>query len=125
MADAEQNVPRVLGDVHELTGADPGTGSMIAWRLREQARQLDANLVRLAPGEHIGSHIERDLDVLVLIVTGEGVLHTEDGDQPLRSGSLAWLPSGASRGFTADQHGLDYLTVHTRRPGLTIRRPEN
>lgn len=115
-------VPRVLCEVHELKEeAGPDSGSTIAWRLEEPARQLDANLVRIAPGEYIEQHTEPDLDVLVLIVAGEGALSGGDGTQSIRSGALVWLPHGVERGLAAGPHGLSYVTVHTRRPGMSIR----
>ncbi|CAM5449812.1 hypothetical protein GCM10010329_34470 [Streptomyces spiroverticillatus] len=92
------------------------------WRLAEQDRQLDANLVRLLPDAAVPAHVEEALDVLLLVMEGEGRL---DGGttppQELRPGGLAWLPRGTPRALTAGPRGLTYLTVHRRRPGISVR----
>ncbi|MDP9612539.1 quercetin dioxygenase-like cupin family protein [Streptomyces demainii] len=111
----------MLCDVRALAG-EPRESSGVLWKLAESGRQLDANLIRLPAGEHIGTHAEPDLDVLVLVVAGDGVMHTPEGALPLAEGGLLWLPHGSTRGITAGPGGLVYMTVHPRRPGMQIRR---
>jgi quercetin dioxygenase-like cupin family protein len=112
---------RVLCDTGALAEAPPVPGGVL-WKLAESGRQLDANVVRLAPGGRITAHTEKQLDVLVLVVAGGGVLGAgpDDEPQPLAEGSLVWLPHGAPRGITAGEAGLTYVTVHQRRPGMWI-----
>ncbi|MGW1270703.1 cupin domain-containing protein [Streptomyces sp. NPDC002491] len=110
----------VLCDVMELAGL-PLADSGALWRLAESGRQLDANLVRLPAGRHVHAHVEPELDVLLLVVAGDGVLATPDGAETLAQGKLVWLPKGSSRSITAHGDGLSYLTVHRRRPGMQIR----
>lgn len=112
-------VAHVLCDTRALTAAPPDTTGVL-WKLGETGRQLDANLVHLVPGEHIAAHVEPDLDVLLLVVSGSGRLGTSDQPRPLAEGALVWLPHGSTRDITAGTDGLDYLTVHTRRPGMQI-----
>lgn len=130
--------PRLLADTAALTAAAGSAG--VLWRLAEPGRQLDANLVRLAPGQRVAPHAEPDLDVLVLVVGGTGTLHADgargddtddipagdtpgdtEGDRALAEGALAWLPHGARRALSAGESGLTYLTVHVRRPGMRVR----
>ncbi|MDQ0774749.1 quercetin dioxygenase-like cupin family protein [Streptomyces aurantiacus] len=110
----------VLCDVHELTGL-PVAASGALWKLAESGRQLDANLVHLPAGRSVDAHAEPDLDVLLLVIAGDGTLVTPDGPEALTQGRLVWLPRGSTRGLTAHGEGLSYLTVHPRRPGLQIR----
>ncbi|MFJ2724204.1 hypothetical protein [Streptomyces collinus] len=114
--------PRLLCDTGALADAPPQAAGVL-WKLAETGRQLDANVVRLAPGDRVDSHREPDLDVLVLVVRGDGVLGkgATDAPEPLAEGALCWLPHGSARSITAGGHGLTYLTVHRRRPGLRIR----
>ncbi|MGW4347553.1 cupin domain-containing protein [Streptomyces sp. NPDC004690] len=114
--------PRVLCDARALA-ADPPLPGGVLWKLAEAGRQLDANLVRLAPGGRVAPHAEPELDVLVFVVAGDGVLGAGTADQPrpLAEGSTVWLPHGSTRSITAGPDGLSYLTVHRRRPGLWIR----
>lgn len=117
---ADHPVPRVLCD---LSALDTGEGiAGAAWRLAEPDRQLDANVVSLPAGHHIGDHAEPDLDVLVLVLGGGGTLTGRDATPvDLVPGRLLWLPHGSSRAITAGPDGLRYLTAHRRRPGLMIK----
>lgn len=124
-APEQQERARVLCDARERASA-PDLPAGVAWKLAESGRQLDANVVRLPPGAGVGTHAEPDLDVLLLVISGTGELHTPDeGEpQPLAEGALVWLPHGSTRSLTAGDTGLGYLTVHRRRPGMRIgRRP--
>lgn len=112
--------PRLLFDLY--AGAGAATHGVV-WRLDEPARQLDANALRLAPGQRIDTHTEADLDVLLVVVDGGGTLGTEAKPLPLAPGTLAWLPHGSTRSLTAGADGLAYLTVHRRRPGMRIGPP--
>jgi quercetin dioxygenase-like cupin family protein len=115
-------VPRVLADLSALAG-DSSLGAGARWKLAEAERQLDANLVHLPAGRHVDTHREPDLDVVLVVVAGDGVFGTADGPQPVAAGKLIWLPHGSSRDITAGPEGLTYLTVHRRRPGLQIKPP--
>ncbi|WP_328323509.1 MULTISPECIES: cupin domain-containing protein [unclassified Streptomyces] len=112
--------PGVITDTARLVrdAADGDRGAL--WRLAEPERQLDSNVIRLAPDAEVAGHVEPDLDVLVCVVGGSGQLETAGGRQELAPGAVVWLPHGARRSLTAGPDGLCYLTVHRRRPGLTI-----
>lgn len=113
-------LPRILCDTAALAAlGDASAGAL--WRLAESGRQLDANVVRLPPGHRVDTHREPDLDVLLLVLAGHGTLTAPDGPHPLPAGSLTWLPHGSTRSLAAGAEGLTYLTVHRRRPGMTIR----
>ncbi|MFJ9929373.1 cupin domain-containing protein [Streptomyces misionensis] len=126
-AQQAEPVPRVLCDARALA-SQPPLPSGVLWKLAEGGRQLDANVVRLAPGGRIAAHTEARLDVLLLVVAGSGVLGAGPAGSPcpVAEGALVWLPHGSARGITAGDEGLTYLTVHTRRPGLGITaRPDD
>ncbi|GAA4335840.1 hypothetical protein GCM10023086_68720 [Streptomyces venetus] len=112
-------VPRVLGNTESIVSTD-STAKGALWRLSEPGRQLDANLVRVPPGGRVDTHTEPDLDVLLLVVAGDGTLAGDADPQPLAPGSLVWLPHGSARGLIAGDGGLSYVTVHRRRPGMRI-----
>jgi quercetin dioxygenase-like cupin family protein len=92
------------------------------WRLAEPGRQLDANLLRLPPGAEVPAHAEPDLDVLLVGMGGAGELRDADGTvvAELGAGAAVWLPHGSRRSLAAGPDGVAYLTVHGRRPGMTI-----
>ncbi|MFI8292305.1 cupin domain-containing protein [Streptomyces sp. NPDC085614] len=112
-------VAHVLCDTAALATIAPGRSGAV-WRLAESGRQLDANVVSVPPGGRVETHVEPELDVLLLVVAGDGTLLRPDEPLPLGEGSLVWLPHGAIRGLAAGARGLAYLTVHTRRPGMRI-----
>ncbi|MFF0792173.1 hypothetical protein [Streptomyces spiralis] len=122
--DTEPPEPRVLCDARALAETPPVPAGVL-WKLTEGGRQLDANLVRLSPGGRVAPHAEPDLDVLLYVVSGGGVLGAGTGDEPrpLAEGATVWLPHGSTRSIAAGEDGLVYLTVHRRRPGMRIRRP--
>lgn len=77
--------------------------------------------VQLAAGESIAQHAEPELDVLLVVSSGTGMLADAEGERlPLTAGTTAWLPRGSSRSLSAGAAGLSYLTVHVRRPGMRI-----
>jgi quercetin dioxygenase-like cupin family protein len=109
-------VAEVLARVGELLAEEPPERGGVVWRLSVAGRQLDANLVRLPSGGEVAAHREDKLDVLVVVVEGGGRL----GGEVLSAGSVAWLPRGATRSLTAGPDGLAHITVHLRRPGMSI-----
>jgi quercetin dioxygenase-like cupin family protein len=123
---AEEAAPvaSLLGETGALLGEIGATdASGVLWKLTESGRQLDANVVHLPADTRVGTHSEPDLDVLLLVLAGGGVLGTgtEDKPQKLAAGMLMWLPRGSTRSITAGPGALSYLTVHRRRPGMQIR----
>jgi uncharacterized protein (DUF2249 family) len=111
--------PRVVLDVAEVAGTEAESGSV--WQLPTQQRDLDANVIALAPGGEIREHTGPNLDVLIHILDGAGTLETETGTIDLSPGQIVWLPRLSRRRFTADaENGLKYFSVHQRKQGLTI-----
>ncbi|MEV7422782.1 MULTISPECIES: zinc ribbon domain-containing protein [unclassified Streptomyces] len=90
------------------------------WRLAEPGRGLDANVVRLSPGGGVAEHSDDVLDVLLVVLDGDGYLGTPDGRQRLTPHTVVWLPRTSYRSLSAGDSGLVYLTAHPRRPGLSV-----
>ncbi|MER5460926.1 hypothetical protein ABT010_09590 [Streptomyces sp. NPDC002668] len=112
----------VLVGIAELLHDLPADRGGALWRLSEEGRQLDANVIRMLPGARVADHVEPDLDVLLCVLSGGGRLETDAGGrQELAAGYVVWLPRGVHRALFADEEGLVYVTVHGRRPGLAIR----
>jgi quercetin dioxygenase-like cupin family protein len=95
-----------------------GAGGAV-WSLPHDG-DLDANLVVLHPGGSIGEHVNREVDVLVLVVAGAATLTVDGEPIALASGSLALVPRLRSRSIAAGDEGVEYLSVHRRRAGLRI-----
>jgi len=103
----ETPVARVLADLHALAD-NSAVPAGARWTLAEPGRQLDANLVHLPPGERVGTHVERDLDVVLVVISGDGSVGTPEGPQQVAVGNLVWLPHGSTRDLTAGPAGLTY-----------------
>ncbi|HEX6540157.1 MAG TPA: cupin domain-containing protein [Ktedonobacterales bacterium] len=79
---------------------------------------LNVNLVRLAPDESVAAHTNTEVDVLLVGISGAGVVELEAGDEPLDAGSALYVPKNVRRGIRAGNQGVVYLTCHRRRGGL-------
>ena len=119
-------LPRVLTDAAAITAARPddlpgeADPAGIVWKLQMRERDLDSNIVSLAPDGQIGAHAGPDVDVLICVLAGSGELTTELDTLALAPGSLVWLPRRSRRQFDAGPGGLRYLTVHQRRQALAL-----
>ncbi|RCH65733.1 hypothetical protein DT019_26885 [Streptomyces sp. SDr-06] len=119
----EHQGARVVADLgRELAAASPHTDGAL-WQLAESGRDLDANLLRLPPGRTVAEHTDPLLDVLLVVLEGGGELRTDAATQELRPIRVLWLPKGSRRSLAAGVDGMGYLSVHVRRPGLTIGGP--
>jgi quercetin dioxygenase-like cupin family protein len=107
--------------VVDLGATSVATGGAI-WSL-PHGGDLDANLVRLGPGDAIGEHVNREVDVLLLVQSGTGQLTVGDDTYRLRGDVLALVPRGARRSVAAAAQGITYLSVHRRRALLSITSP--
>ena len=110
----------VTVDLAAAAGAADGAGAGGAvWSL-PHGGDLDANLVVLHPATTIGAHVNREVDVLIVVRRGAATL-TVDGEAfALRAGSLALVPHQRSRSIAAGDEGVEYLSIHRRRAGLRI-----
>ncbi|MFF1910491.1 hypothetical protein ACFVYE_02330 [Streptomyces sp. NPDC058239] len=116
------SAPRVLAVLDDLLTAAAHDDRGALWQLAEQGRELDANLVRLPPGAEVGEHQEDVLDVLLVVIAGSGRVVVAGGDAlNLTPTSVVWLPRTSRRALAAGPDGLAYVTVHRRRPGLTVK----
>lgn len=88
--------PGVITDTARLVrdAADGDRGAL--WRLAEPERQLDSNVIRLAPDAEVAGHVEPDLDVLVCVVGGSGQLETAGGARSWRP--ARWSGCRTARG---------------------------
>ena len=97
----------------------PAGGTGAVWSLPHDG-ELDANLVRLEAGGAIGAHVNREVDVLVVVRRGDGEVRIDGVAWGLSPDSLVMIPVGASRSIVAGEAGIEYLSVHRRRAGLAV-----
>jgi quercetin dioxygenase-like cupin family protein len=108
-----------LVDLASLAAGGDHPGAL--WRL--DGEDLQANLVRLGPGDRIEPHQNNEVDVLMVVVSGRGELTLDGQIHQLAPMALVHLPKGTVRAVVAVDGQLTYLSVHRRRPtGLKVGR---
>ena len=101
------------------TAAAAGGRTGVIWTLREGS-DFNANLVRFEAGGGVGEHINDEVDVIFVGVSGVGSVITNDEEHRLSAGTLVFVRKGTRRSTLALSEGFSYLTVHLRRGPLQI-----
>ena len=99
-------------DLAEISAEARGSGAM--WTLRGSG-DLNANLVGFPRGEGVGEHVNGEVDVLFVGVSGSGVVEVDGREHALGAGVLVLAPKGARRATRSESSEFSYLTVHRRR----------
>ena len=82
-----------------------------------QSDRIKLVLVCLEPGQSIPSH-EPAVDMALVVIEGEGTLVSGDKEQPLRPGSIGFVPAGTRRGVKASTR---MIALHTVSPPPTAQ----
>jgi quercetin dioxygenase-like cupin family protein len=109
-----------LMDLAGMVAAAGGQTGVI-WTLRESS-DLNANLVRFGAGGGVGEHINDEVDVIFVGVSGTGSVLTNGEEHRLSAGTLMLVRRGASRAILSRSEDFSYLTIHRRRGPLQIER---
>jgi quercetin dioxygenase-like cupin family protein len=88
----------------------------LAWSA--QSDDLNTNLVVLAPGTAVESHVNREVDVLIVGIDGEGFVTIDGAERSFHTGEALLIPKGQERATRAGNAPFAYLTCHRRRAGL-------
>ncbi len=99
-------------DLAEISAGARGSGAV--WTLRGSG-DLNANLISFPRGEGVGEHVNGEVDVLFVGVSGSGVVEVDGREHALGAGVLVLAPRGARRATKSTSSGFSYLTVHKRR----------
>src|SRR5919202_783971 len=105
-------------NLHEAIAA-AGEQAGVVWTLRG-SEDLNANLVRFASGQGVGEHTNAEVDVILLGISGSGVVTIDGDEHPLTAGTIAFVPKGTRRSTRSTSEDFAYLTVHRRRGPLQI-----
>ena len=107
-------IAEILASTVERTG--------VVWSLQEST-DLNVNLVQFTEGEGVGDHVNDEVDVLLVGVSGHGEVRINGTLHFLSSGTLILIPKGVRRSTRGISANFAYLTVHQRRGPLKIRVP--
>jgi quercetin dioxygenase-like cupin family protein len=81
---------------------------------------LNATLLVWPAGHEVGEHTNTDLDVLLIVLEGEGLALIDEQAYALSPGHALLIPKGSSRAIRAGAAGVRYVSVHSRRGPLQI-----
>jgi quercetin dioxygenase-like cupin family protein len=81
---------------------------------------MNANLVRFGTGQGVGEHVNDEVEVIILGVSGSEIVTVDREEHALSSGMLVFIPKGARRATVSTSDDFAYLTVHRRRRPLQI-----
>ncbi len=98
-------------------GAGEGRGPL--WGTA--SADLNATLLSWPPGEGTPEHANAERDVLVVVLAGSGTLLLDGVEHGLAAPCAVLVEKGARRRLVAGPTGIRYLTVHLRRPALSVR----
>ena len=94
-------------------------GRGVVWTLRA-SEDLNANLARFEDGGGVGEHVNDEVDVILVGVTGSGNVVVDGHEHTLGAGKLVFVPKGSRRSTRSASEGFAYLTVHKKRGPLQI-----
>ena len=99
--------------------ATAGDCAGVLWTL-DTTGHLNANLVRFGTGQGVEEHINDEIEVIVVGVSGAEIVTVDQQEHNLSAGMLVFIPKGARRSTVSASEDFAYLTVHRRRGPLQI-----
>lgn len=95
-----------------------GQGRAVLWGLATD--DLNVNLVAWPAGEGVDAHVNDARDVVLVVVDGELEVTIDEAAQTVCAGHCLVIPKGTRRTLRSVVDETRYLTVHRRRPPLTL-----
>ena len=118
MGDGASASPKNSVNLKDIA-APAGERAGAIWSL-DKSSDLNANLVRFGTGQGVGEHVNDEIEVMVLGVSGSGIVTVDQKEHALSAGMLMFIPKGARRAIVSTSEDFAYLTVHRRRRPLQI-----
>lgn len=105
----------------DLARLAAGGGEGAIWTL-EGSEDLNANLVRFEAGktEVVGEHVNGEVDVLFVGLSGSAVVTVDGESHPLEVGRVVLAPKDSRRSVDCETESVAYLTVHRRRGPIAV-----
>jgi quercetin dioxygenase-like cupin family protein len=110
--------PKNLANLKDIA-APAGDRVGVIWSL-DTSSELNANLVRFGTGQGIEEHVNDEVEVIVLGVSGSGIVAVDGEEHAISAGILVFIPKEARRSTVSASEDFAYLTVHRRRGPLHI-----
>lgn len=103
--------------------ASANEASGAIWSLA--STDLNLNVLHFGDGDGVASHINNEVDVIGLVIAGEGTIDLDGRQERLQPGLLFFVPKGARRAITSRSSDFAYLSCHRRRAGLMPTRAQH
>jgi mannose-6-phosphate isomerase-like protein (cupin superfamily) len=87
----------------------------------DECEDLDITLLFWREGDHIAEHVNSEVDVVLIGLTGQGIVKVAGQEQVLTPGTLLIIPKGVPRSVTAGVGGFGQLNIHKRRKRLQVQ----
>ncbi|SRR5579883_1026469 len=112
----ETSQPQVI-NLAALAAEAAASGQVgAAWSL--VSHDLNLNLLRFDASDGVKPHTNTEVDVVGIVISGEGLLDLDGRQEHLRPGSLFFVPKGTRRAITSSSSDFAYLSCHRRRAAL-------
>ena len=112
-AEAESHHGVVAVDVAALADR---SDEAVPWSTR--SADLNVNLLHFREGDGVAAHVNAEVDVFLVGVSGEGDVLVGLEPYPLRPGRVVLIPKGLERSTRATSERFSYLSCHRARRGL-------
>lgn len=86
------------------------------------SEDLNATVLEWPPDDGPAEHVNAERDVLYAVLAGSASLTVDGETRELAAGEATIVEKGVRRGLVAGPDGVRYLTAHTRRGGLELKR---
>ncbi len=96
--------------------AASATANGAVWSLT--SADLNMNVVVIAANAPIQRHLNREVDVVVIAVEGEGIVRVDEEEFRLGPQEILVIPKGSWRSIQPAGSSFSYMTIHRRRAGL-------
>ncbi len=112
-------VTTALGEDLKAVAASAAGRQGVVWTL-EGSEDLNVNLVRFGSGRGGGEHVNDEVDVVFVGVSGSGTVVVDGEKFVLEPGRLVFAPKGCRRATRSASADFAYLAVHRRRGPVRI-----
>lgn len=85
-----------------------------------ETEDLDVTLLAWPEGHKIDAHVNAEVDVVMIVLGGEGALILDGVRRELVIGAIAIIPKGTPRAIESGSDDFRYLNVHKRRRRLQL-----
>ena len=91
-------------------------------RLQESGASEDLNytIVEWPAGKGVAEHVNGEVDVVMVVVSGSGEVVVDGERYEVRSGDALLIPKAARRAVSSRSDDFRYLNIHRRRRGIVL-----